>query len=411
MSNNKADEKTIILPLTPKQEPNTTILSTDQTKLTPTHSKTKKIKIMTYFIIFAIVTLSICVYTVYEYKYRQRLTNNLIKAIQNNNINQSQLIISEIKKHNLRSNEIDELEKKVVSLERIANIWKHIEYCYNNGQYSEAKELLADFTLTSMYRDHALNMLKEIKQKDLNNTIESALLAYTNGERIKAIKLIDKAIEMDPNNQKVISLRSMVNKFNLDKKKHTVPKKINTHTQDQGDNAYINGDFDKAFYLWSHSKESNNSKKAIILTNIKKYITISEKALKDCDYQKAVSSLKKVIVFMNLIGLKNKSLEYKTNSLISDAYSGLGNKALKDSNYSLANEYLQKSIMYNANNTLASQGFFILNEEAKNIYKKAYMLSDANLPEACKLYKQALEMAQKDSDVYKKIKRHLTACE
>ncbi|MGC8684524.1 MAG: tetratricopeptide repeat protein [bacterium] len=412
MPEDNTDEKTIVLSTIEQQNCTTTSTTLEQRKISPKHTKKHTYKGISLLIIGVIIisVLIIYGYNMYEDRTKQSLTNNLINAIQHNDIKHARAIILEIKRHGYKSVDIDNLEKRLISMEQLDKAWEQAKQYYNTGMYKEAKGLIAGFTETSMYRDMALTMLEEIKQKELDSTIKSAISAYSKGDRAKAVKLINDVIEIDPANQQAHSLLSTIHQPVVKAKTPAHHTLANT-SEDPGDKAYRDGAFDKALFLWSHSQKPGDTKKAIILTNIRKYMSIGERHLKDGDYKKAIESFNKILIFTGLIGITNKAFEHTINGMISDAYSRLGKAALTNCAYEQANVYFQRSIMFNPGNVQALQGFSTLNEEAEHLYKKAYVITDVNASEACKLYKQASLIAQKDTDVYKKIKEHLVSCE
>ena len=114
--------------------------------------------------------------------------------------------------------------------------------------------------------------------------------------------------------------------------------------------------------------------------------------------------------FVTLLGIRGSADEKAVQRLYALSYGLLGKKSLADGRYQRSNAYFQESVKFDPDNAEAARGFAVLNDKAGRLYKTAYMISGANTPEACRLYKRALDMAQKDTDVYKKIKERLVIC-
>jgi tetratricopeptide (TPR) repeat protein len=223
--------------------------------------------------------------------------------------------------------------------------------------------------------------------------------------------LIQQVLTMDPSNADANTLLASIELHVTENKKLTrVNHKYKT-IENPGDLAYKNGDINAAIHLWAQTHKRDDTRKVVIATNIIRYMSAGEKALTSMDYNAAITSFNKVMSFISLLNIQNNSLENTVKRNLSISYSSLGMRALKDSLYVQANSYFQKSFYHDQANEEATKGFKILNQQAESLYKKAYIISGANHTEACSLYRQALDVAQKESGVYNKIKQRLSECE
>ena len=93
------------------------------------------------------------------------------------------------------------------------------------------------------------------------------------------------------------------------------------------------------------------------------------------------------------------------------AFCLLGKEELSAQRYGRAKQYLEEALKYEPGNPDTLRGFSILNDQAGRLYKRAYAISGANRSEACGLYRNAILIAQKGTDIYNKLKNRITACE
>lgn len=406
----KEEEKTVIISETPKNILKTTTSTNKHEHLSVIKLWNKRI-LVGLLLFLTILFICAAAFLIYNHEIQMRLTNTLKHVVQTHDLAQGEEALSQIKAHGYKSDQISLLEKEFMRLKEEENAWKKAQNYYNLGMYKEATTILQTFTSNAEYKDRAILELNTIKEKAVKQKIGYATQLYIAGQLRDAQLLIQEVLAIDPLNTDANALLSTIKSYVLENKKIKHNIQSQSIVENPGDLAYKNGDIDKAILLWQQKNEKDDTKKVIVATNIKRYMNTGERALASLNYETAITSFNKVAKFMALLKLHNTILENAIKKNLSISYSFLGMEALKDGMYIQANNYFQKSFSYDPANEEVIKGFNILNQEADALYKKAYIISNANHAEACKLYKQALDIAGKDTDVYKKIKQHFSACQ
>ena len=363
--------------------------------------------------VLAAVVLSVaafCAYVLHERRNQNVLTGELKVSLRQGRLEQARSIMSEIKKHGYASDSISILGKQLTDMQKLVDAWNTVQQYYNLGRYADARTALAPFTENTQYHDRAEVLLREIRTKELQGMMKAAETLYAQGNAEKASALIRQVLELDPSNHEARTLLAMLKPAVPSRRAMMHATTVKLSPVNSGDSAYKRGDFDTAVRLWSDAQNKNEAKKIALAANIKKYISIGKKAFESGDYAGAIKSFDKVQAFVTLLGIRGSEDEKAVQRYYSLSYGLLGKQALADGRYQRANFCFQKSFKFDPDNAEAARGFSALNNKAERLYKTAYMISGANMPEACRLYNQALDMAQKDADVYKKIKEHFTVC-
>jgi tetratricopeptide (TPR) repeat protein len=419
MPKEKQNEKTVILPDMHEHMQETTASVHEPHQRIPEGLDRKKRKrSLLRLVLLAAVVLSSAVlggYAVYEHREQGALTEKLTDAVRQDKLRQAQEIMREIRKHGYTSVSLTVLEKQLITMKALSDAWDRVQHYYNLGMYREARNAVAAFTSNTAYRDRAGVLLEDMRTKELNTMLKSAGLLYAQGNRDKATILIHQVLELDPSNRDAQALLAMVKPVVSGLKENR--RRVNSSTvkkkdpvKNTGDTAYKKGDFSTAVRLWSTTHKKDDAKKIVLSSNIKKYISIGQKAFESGDYPLAIKSFEKVQTFVSVLGIHGSVNEYTFRKYLSLSFGLQGKQALADGQQKRANVCFQESLKYDPSNAEAARGVSVLNEEAEKLYKTAYMISSANTPEACRLYKQALDITQKDADVYKKVKEHLIIC-
>jgi tetratricopeptide (TPR) repeat protein len=404
------EDKTVIISETPVNVSKTTLVI-DKTKHVSVIKRWNKKRLITVCFIVTILLICIGSYLIYRHKDQASLTNALKNFVQEHDLPKAEEVLSQIKLHRYNSKSITTIEKELIKMKEEHNMWEKAQNYYNLGMYKEAVCILQGFTSSTYYRDRAISELSAIKEKEIGQKINYAKQLYEQGDMDGSRLLIQQVLTMDPSNADANTLLASIELHVTENKKLTrVNHKYKT-IENPGDLAYKNGDINAAIHLWAQTHKRDDTRKVVIATNIIRYMSAGEKALTSMDYNAAITSFNKVMSFISLLNIQNNSLENTVKRNLSISYSSLGMRALKDSLYVQANSYFQKSFYHDQANEEATKGFKILNQQAESLYKKAYIISGANHTEACSLYRQALDVAQKESGVYNKIKQRLSECE
>ena len=351
-----------------------------------------------------------CAYILHERKNKDLLTGKLALALRQDRLEQAQRIMSEINEHNYASDSISLLRRQLTDMQKLSDAWDRAQHDYDLNRYAEARSALAPFTENAIYHERAGVLLADIRSKELQNTLKTAASLYAQGQTDKASALIHQILELDPSNQQARALFAMLKPSAPVRSAGVRTAVVKQSHENSGDTAYRRGDFNTAVGLWTNAQNKHNAKKIALAANIKKYISIGKKAYGSGDYAGAIKSFDKVQAFITLLGIRGSADEKAVQRLYSLSYGLLGKKALADGWYQRSKVYFQESVKFDPDNADAVRGFAVLNDKAGRLYKTAYMISGANTQEACRLYKQALDMAQKDTNVYKKIKERLIVC-
>jgi tetratricopeptide (TPR) repeat protein len=412
MLKHEQDEKTVILSIAPEQVHETTALVYEPHKIISKNAGTKghKTRILRILLIMAVTfsVAALCVYVLYEQRNQRLLTDKLMGSLHQGSLKQAQEIMSEIKKHGYASDSIAVLEKELINMKELSDKWDKVRQYYSLGMYKEARNALVSFTSNTSYHDRALVLLENMKTKELNDMLKSAGSLYANGNGDKASALIHHVLEIDPSNHDAKALLAMM--------KPAAPvrrikmRAIKNQIENTGDTAYKKGDYDTAVRLWANTHSNEDSKKLVIAANRRKYISIGKKAFESGDYSWAIKCFDKVQAFIDLLGIHGSMDEHTARRYLSMSYSSLGKQAITDGLYKQASIYFKESFKFDPFNAEAVHGVSVLNKEAERLYKTGYMISNANIPEACRLYNRALDIASKDTDVYKKVKEHIIIC-
>ncbi len=414
MLKQEQDEKTTIISLIPEQAAETTALVYEphKTRLKNTGSKGHKtsIVLITIAIVVAFSVAAFFVYILYEQKNQRLLTEELRDSLHQDGLKRAQDIMLEIKKHGYESDSIAILKKELIHKKELVDTWDKVQQYYRLGMYKEARNALVPFTSNTTYRDRALALLENMETKALEDMLESARSLYTNGSVDKASALIHHVLEIDPSNHEAKVLLAMMTPAVHVRRIKMCAIKNKTPIENIGDTVYKKGDYNTAVRLWTDTHRKEESKKIVIAANIKRYINLGKKALESGDYPWAIKCLDKARTFIDLLGIHGSTDENAILKYLSISYGLLGKHAITDGLYKQASIYFQESLKFDPFNAEAVHGVYVLNKEAERLYKTGYMISNANIPEACRLYNQALDMASKDADVYKKIKEHITIC-
>ena len=414
MLKKEQDKKTVLLSVVPGSDHETTAFShgRDGPLVRRTGAKEHLSRGIVKAVLAAVVlsAAAFSAYLLHEQKQKNLLTGKLTASLRQDRIEQARGIMSEIKEHGFASNSISDLEKQLADMQKLHDAWNAVQQYYNLGRFAEARSALAPFTENTAYHDRVAVLLAGIRTRELQGMLKTAESLYAQGGTDEASALVHQVLELDPSNHEARALLAMVKPAAPGDSaiKHTAT--VKSSRENSADSAYRRGDFDTAVRLWTDAQNKNDAKKIALAANIKKYISIGKTAFASGDYAGAIKSFDKVQAFVTLLGIRGSADEKTVRRYYSLSYGLLGKKALASGQYQRSNVYFQESIKFDPENTEAARGFSVLNDKAGRLYKTAYMISTANMPEACRLYKQALDMAQKDTDVYKKIKEHVIAC-
>lgn len=421
MDGKQKDEKTVILPLSGNKSLDSDIAVEPVTdkhngehKGISRHANTKPAKKLRLLLIMLIIIMGsgTAGYVLYADKERETLAAELKSAIQDGRTEQAHRILKTIEQHGYTSEIIVSLVKQLSMLDSLANSWDRAQQMLSSGMLTQAYNAALPFTLNTSYHSRAVAMIMEIQEKQLKGIIQTATTLYAGGNKKQAEQLLNYALEKKPGNKDAQDILAAIR--TNEKVKHvTEHTGKGQQTRLTGDEVYKNGGLNTAIKFWSENHSKDNRRKIVLAGNINKYLNLGRKAYDRQDYASAVTLLEKAAVFVSLlgdIGIRGSADEYKINSYLGVSYSMLGMLALSGQAYRRAREYFEKSLNYEPANQETIRGFSALNDQADKLYKKAYTLSVANRSEACRLYKDAILIAQKDTDVYKKIKRHIATC-
>ncbi|MCL4468921.1 MAG: hypothetical protein M1591_08315 [Deltaproteobacteria bacterium] len=414
MLKKEQDKKTAILSVVPGRDHDTSSLIEEQHRALSRGTKAKGHKSGVFVkAILAAVVLSaaaFCAYVLYEQKNQHVLTGELRASLNQGRLKQAQGIMSEIEKHGYASESISVLGKQLSDMKKLDDAWNKVQRYYDLGRYADARTALAPFTENTEYHDRAEVLLGDIRTRELQGMLKAAESLYAQGDADKASALIRHVLELDPLNPDAKTLLPMLKPAVPVRRAMTHAAAVKSSAENSGDSAYRRGDFDAAVRFWTDAQNKNDAKKIAIAANIKKYFSIGKKAFESRDYAGAIKSFDKVQAFVTLLGIRGSADEKKVQRYYSLSYGLLGKQAFADGRYHRANVCFRESLKFDPDNAEAARGFSALNNKAERLYKTAYMISGANMPEACRLYNQALDMAQKDTDVYKKIKERFIVC-
>ena len=414
MLKKEQDKKTTLMSVVPGRDHDTSSFIQGQHPSLSRGTKAKGHKSGVFVkAILAAVVLSaaaFCAYVLHERRNQNVLTGELKASLRKGRLEQARGIMSEIEKHKYASNSISILGKQLTDMQKLDDAWNTVQQYYNLGRYSDVRTALAPFTENAAYHDRAAVLLGDIRTKELQSMMKAAETLYAQGYAEKAPALIRQVLELDPSNYEARTLLAMLKPAVPSRRAILHAATVKLSSENSGDSAYKKGYFDAAVHLWSDAQNKNDAKKIALAANIKKYISIGKKEFESGDYAGAIKSFDKVQAFVTLLGIRGSEDEKTVQRYYSLSYGLLGKQALADGRYQRANVCFQKSLKFDPDNAEAARGFSALNNKAERLYKTAYMISGANMPEACRLYNQALDMAQKDADVYKKIKEHFTVC-
>ena len=414
MLKKEQDKKTAILSVVPGRDHDTSSFIEEQHQYLSRGTKAKGHKSGVFVkAILAAVVLSataFCAYVLHEQRNQHVLTGKLRASLRQSRLVQARGIMSEIKKHGYASDSISVLGKQLSVMQKLDDAWNTVQRYYDLNRYADARTALAPFTENTEYHDRAEMLLVDIRTKELQGMLKAAESLYAQGDADKASALIRQVLELDPSNHDARTLLAMLKPAVPVRRAMTHAATVKSSSENSGDSAYRRGDFDAAVRLWTDAQNKNDAKKIAIAANIKKYLSIGKKVFESGDYAGALKSFDKVQAFVTLLGIRGSADEKAVQRYYSLSYGLMGKQALTDGRYHRANVCFQKSLKFDPDNAEAARGFSALNNKAERLYKTAYMISGANMPEACRLYNQALDMAQKDADVYKKIKEHFIVC-
>ena len=414
MLKKERDKKTAILAVVPGRDHDSSSFIEGQHRYLSRGTKAKKHKSDVFVkAILAAVVLSaaaFCAYVLHERRNQHVLTGELRASLRQGRLEQARGIMSKIKKHGYASDSISILGKQLTDMQKLVDAWNTVQRYYDLGRYADARTALTLFTENTEYHDRAEVLLGDISTKELQGMLKAAESLYAQGDADKASAMIRQVLAQDLSNPDARTLLAMLKPAVPVHRAMTHASAVKSSPENSGDSAYRRGDFDAAVRLWTDAQNKNNAKKIAIAANIKKYFSIGKKAFESGDYAGAITSFDKVQAFITLLGIPGSADEKALQRYYSLSYGLQGKQALADGRYHRANVCYQKSLKFDPDNAEAARGFSALNNKAERLYKTAYMISGANMPEACRLYNQALDMAQKDADVYKKIKEHFIAC-
>ncbi len=414
MLKKEQDKKTAILSVVPGRDHDTSSFIQGQHGSLSRGAKAKghKSGVFVKAILAAVVFIAaaFCAYVLHEQRNQNVLTGKLRASLRQGRLEQARGIMSDIKKHGYASDSISVLGKQLTVMQKLDDAWNTVQRYYDLGRYADARTALAPFTENTEYHDRTEILLGEIRTRELQGMLKAAESLYAQGNADKASALIRQVLELDPSNHDAKTLLAMLKPAVPVRRAMTHAATVKSSSENSGDSAYRRGDFDTAVRLWSDAQNKNDAKKIAIAANIKKYFSIGKKAFESGDYAGAIKSFDKVQAFVTLLGIRGSADEKAVQRYYSLSYGLMGKQALADYRYHRANVCFQESLKFDPDNAEAARGFSALNNKAERLYKTAYMISGANMPEACRLYNQALDMAQKDADVYKKIKEHFIVC-
>ncbi|MCL4478691.1 MAG: hypothetical protein M1381_06275 [Deltaproteobacteria bacterium] len=367
-------------------------------------------------ILFVLVLISgagLGSYTYFTYEEQNKLSKSFEQAVNKHNIADAQHILNALKEKGYHSQTISIFAKTLDDMHLKDNAWQNAQALYKSNRFTDAYNALVRFTTDNFYHDRAEELVNSIKQHLLNGIIQTATSLYIQGNTGEAKALVNTVLAEDPSSRTANELLTlMYTHQNNNHKVHT--PKLNLVYTDSGEQAYKQGDIDKAIMIWSGggSKEHpSNVKRAVIASSIKKYLNLGETAYGKLTYDAAIVYLKKADTFSEMINIKSSSVEKRLHKYLTAAYIELGKNALITHAYKKAGDFFSKALVFDPDNENALSGLITINDEANKLYKKAYVLSNANKKEACRLYMQAMDTAQKGTDVYKKIKEHIRICE
>lgn len=418
MEEKQQNEKTILLPSPDHDDKGQTV------RAGRTHSgqksvnrddKVKPVRKLRLLLLVLLLLISsgTVLYLFYTYKEQKTLTAELKSALQNNGTEQAHRILKIMEQHRYTSEEIVAFSKQLSRQDRLKDLWNKTQQTFNLGMLAQAYNAVLPFTINTLYHDRAVAMIGQIQEQRVKGIIQTATTMYTSGNKKQAEQLLNYVLATDPGNKNALDILKMLR---TDEATNLAPKHIHKKIQTQltGDEAYKKGQLKSAMKLWSESHTTENQRKVVLAGTINKYLNLGTKACDKRDYASAASLLGKAEVFVNLLkntGVSDPVMEQKIHVYLGQSYGMLGTRALSGRAYKYARQYFEKSLDYEPENQEALRGFSTLNDQADKLYKKAYTLSSANKSEACRLYKEAGMIARKDADVYKKIKKHSTACE
>ncbi len=414
MDSGKQDNTTVLQPVRPGDAEETTVLLHDagglRSKIPGAH---RRISLLAG-IVFAATAVALCSavfgFVIYPRHHRNMLTTALRESLHQNNLDSARALLEHIRRHAYTSGSITLLQQQVAALQQQRDAWDQVRQFCTRGMYREALAALAPFTADTVYSAQAHLLLDDIRAKELNALIDSVKLLSARGQTQEAVIAAHQVLEKDPSNQYARSLIAMM-KPAQPLHQQGIPRAAVRQQQDaDGDAAYRRGDFAAAVQRWSKDRSQADAKKIVLSSNIRKYIRIGKKALDAEDFAGALKAFGKARTFAGLLGIHGSVDENTCRAYLSQSYGMLGKQALSRGSYQHAALFFQKSLKYDPSNAGALKGAAVVGEEAERLYKTAYMMSGANLPEACRLYRRALGMSQNNEDVSTKIRERASLC-
>ncbi len=414
MDSGKQDNKTVLQPARPGDAEETTVLLHDAGGLRPKIPAARRRRsFLTGIALAAVVVASFSTvfgFVIYPRHHRNMLTTALRESLHQDNLDSARALLEHIRRHGYTSGSITLLQQQVAALQQQRDAWDQVQQFCTRGMYREARAALAPFTADTLYSARANLLLDDIRAKELNALIDSVKLLSARGQTQEAVIAAHQVLEKDPSNQYVRSMLTMMKPAQPLHQQGVPRTTVRQQQSIDGDAAYRRGDFDAAVQQWSQDRSQADAKKIVLSSNIRKYIRIGKKALDAEDYAGALQAFGKARTFSGLLGIHGSVDESTCRTYLAQSYSMLGRQALSRGAYQHAALFFQKSLKYDPSNAGALTGIAAVSEEAERLYKTAYMMSGANLPEACRLYRRALGMSQNNEDVSTKIRERASVC-
>ncbi len=330
-------------------------------------------------------------------------------AVRDNKTKQAISILKVIRRHGYTSGNVVLLSKRLSELVELRNSWNRVLEMNVAGLTRQAYNAALLFTTNALYHDRAIEMIDAIRRQRTKGIIQTATTLYAGGSKKQSEQLLSDVVESDPSNREARDILAMIRTYHRTKQA-PARKAARRSTTSTGDEAYKNGDFREALKLWSGTRRKADRRKVALACTIKKYLAMGESAERKHDYAAAVSLLGKAEMFTALLGISGSVFGGRIDRSLAMTYGILGQRALSEQRYRRARQYLEKAFRYKPGNKDIRRGFSLLNEQAGRLYKKAYAISGANMPEACILYRHALLIAQRGSDIYNRVKSRIVAC-
>ncbi len=408
------DHKTILVPAVSVQADDTTALVQHHAG----HESGQKAWYKRRFFVLSLVLAAAVVvscsvlggYVISTRHHQRVLTAALREALNQGSLSTAHSILAHLRRHGFTSPTLTVLQRQSEEMQQQRDAWGQVQQYVTQGLYGEALRALARFTADTAYREKAQRLIGDIRTKELDAMIGSASRLYAGGQTGEAGVIARTVLDRDPSNQYARSMLALLRKAPARRAPRDFAAASKQKQAVAGDAAYKRGDFDAAVEQWSHTRAPAAARKIVLASNIRKYIRIGKTALGSGDYAGARQAFGKARVFAGLLGIGGSVDGQACTVYLSRSYALLGRQALAQGFYKQAALDFQSSLRYDPSNAEALKGIAVLNEEAERLYRTAYMMSGANIPEACRLYRRALDMSQPNDDVYKKIQEHIACC-